>query len=49
LLLADHSNTVNASELKNLVYDLGFYPDDAEIGAILRALDKDRSGYVFSS
>jgi hypothetical protein len=27
------------------VYDLGFFPDAAEIGAIHRSLDKDKSGF----
>jgi hypothetical protein len=41
----DNSGSVNVNELKNLVYDLGFFPDAAEIGAIHRSLDKDKSGF----
>jgi Ca2+-binding EF-hand superfamily protein len=36
----DNSNTINATELKGLCYDLGYYLSDEETSATLKLLDK---------
>eukprot|EP00026_Physarum_polycephalum_P019714 Phypoly_transcript_21864.p1 GENE.Phypoly_transcript_21864~~Phypoly_transcript_21864.p1 ORF type:complete len:161 (+),score=34.00 Phypoly_transcript_21864:95-577(+) len=42
----DESGSINASELKNLCYDLGYYLEEVEALEILRGLDKDKGGSI---
>ena len=41
----DNSGHINASELAELCYDLGYHLDKVEVAAALRALDTDKNGY----